>query len=65
MALVAAGVAMLAVTAGLRTAYVMDTPTGPTIVTLAAVLFTLATVVTQGWRLLRQRLQPASCHSGK
>ncbi|MBS3669725.1 metal ABC transporter permease [Vreelandella boliviensis] len=65
MAILAAGIAMLAVTAGLRTAYVMDTPTGPTIVTLAAVLFTMATVVTQGWRLLRQRLQPASCHSGK
>ncbi|MGP9766095.1 metal ABC transporter permease [Halomonas sp. AOP13-D3-9] len=57
MAIVAAGVAMLAVTAGLRTAYVMDTPTGPTIVTLAAALFTLATITTQGWRLFRQRIQ--------
>ena len=65
MALLAAGIAMLAVTSGLRAAYMMDTPTGPTIVTLAAVLFTLATVATQGWRLLRQRLQPASCHSDK
>lgn len=58
MAIAAAGVAMLSVTAGLKTAYVMDTPTGPTIVTLAAVLFTLATVLTQSWRLLRQHIQP-------
>jgi zinc transport system permease protein len=56
MALVAAGIASLAVTSGLKAAYYFDTPTGPTIVTLAAGLFALSTVVTQSFRYLSQRL---------
>ncbi len=56
MALVAASIASLAVTSGLKAAYYFDTPTGPTIVTLAAGLFALSTVVTQSFRYLSQRL---------
>ncbi|TVP50084.1 MAG: hypothetical protein EA345_05685 [Halomonas sp.] len=55
MALVAAAIATLSVTSGLRAAYFFDTPTGPTIVSLAAGLFLLSTIITQGWQYLRQR----------
>ncbi|MCG7589615.1 MULTISPECIES: zinc ABC transporter permease subunit ZnuB [Halomonadaceae] len=55
MALLAMGVAMLSVAGGLKSAYLLDTPTGPTIVSLAALLFMLSTLISQGWRLVRQR----------
>ncbi|WP_339118256.1 metal ABC transporter permease [Halomonas sp. BMC6] len=58
MAMVAVGVAMLAVVTGLKSAYLLDTPTGPTIVSLAALLFTLATLISHVWRVFRQRLAP-------
>ncbi|WP_447556611.1 metal ABC transporter permease [Vreelandella sp. EE22] len=51
MAVGATAVALIAVTGGLKAAYVADTPTGPTMVTLAAVLFLLATLASQGARL--------------
>ncbi|MEG3079892.1 metal ABC transporter permease [Halomonas sp. 5021] len=54
MALVAAGIASLAVTSGLKAAYLFDTPTGPTIVTLAAGFFLLSTIAMQGVRYLGQ-----------
>ncbi|WP_252109447.1 MULTISPECIES: metal ABC transporter permease [unclassified Halomonas] len=54
MAIGATGVALTAVTGGLKTAYLMDTPTGPTMVTLAAVLFLLATLISQGGRLAQR-----------
>lgn len=55
MALLAMGVAVLSVAGGLKSAYLLDTPTGPTIVSLAALLFMLSTLISQGWRLVRQR----------
>ena len=56
MALIAAAIAMAATTGGLRAAYTFDTPTGPTIVSLAALFFVLSTLASQGWqRLARQR----------
>ncbi|MCG7575711.1 MULTISPECIES: metal ABC transporter permease [unclassified Halomonas] len=55
MALLAMGVAMLSVAGGLKSAYLLDTPTGPTIVSLAALLFMLSTLISQGWRFVRQR----------
>ncbi|KFC51555.1 membrane protein [Halomonas sp. SUBG004] len=55
MALLAVGVAMLSVAGGLKSAYLLDTPTGPTIVSLAALLFMLSTLISQGWRFVRQR----------
>lgn len=55
MALIAMGVAMLSVAGGLKSAYLLDTPTGPTIVSLAALLFMLSTLISQGWRFVRQR----------
>ena len=58
MAMVAVGIAMLAVVTGLKSAYLLDTPTGPTIVSLAALLFTLATLMSHVWRVFRQRLAP-------
>lgn len=42
MAVMAALVAVVATTGGLRAAYVFDTPTGPTIVAVAAILFALS-----------------------
>lgn len=56
MALLAALVAMAATTGGLGAAYTFDTPTGPTIVSLAAAFFVISTLASQGWqRLARQR----------
>lgn len=55
MAVIAAGFSILAVSGGLKAAYLIDTPTGPTMVTLATVLFILATGVAQSWRFIRQR----------
>ena len=55
MALVAMCIATLAVTLGLRAAYYFDTPTGPTIVTLAAGFFALSTLGINAFRYLGQR----------
>ncbi|MGM0825822.1 MAG: metal ABC transporter permease [Pseudomonadota bacterium] len=51
MAFVAAGIGAVAATGGLQAAFWFDTPTGPTIVSLAAILFALSSLVT---RLLRK-----------
>ncbi|WP_299636492.1 metal ABC transporter permease [uncultured Ruegeria sp.] len=48
MALIAAGIGAFSAIAGLRAAYVFDTPAGPSIVCVAAVLFACLSVV--GWR---------------
>ncbi|WP_075880788.1 metal ABC transporter permease [Vreelandella massiliensis] len=56
MALLSAVIAMAATTGGLCAAYTFDTPTGPTMVSLAAVLFVIAMFVTQSWRFLCQHL---------
>ena len=45
MALIAAGVAIVSAWGGLRLSYSFDTPTGPTIVSVIAVLFGLSTIV--------------------
>ncbi|WAM52858.1 metal ABC transporter permease [Vreelandella venusta] len=55
MALVAMCIATLAVTLGLRAAYYFDTPTGPTIVTLAAGFFALSTLGINTFRYLGRR----------
>ncbi|MGP5307832.1 metal ABC transporter permease [Vreelandella alkaliphila] len=55
MALMAACIATLAVTLGLRAAYYFDTPTGPTIVTLAAGFFAFSTLGINAFRYLGQR----------
>lgn len=44
MAVIAVGIGCLSVLSGIRVSYVADTPTGPTIVTMAAVFFTCATL---------------------
>lgn len=48
MALIAAGIGAFSAIAGLRAAFVFDTPAGPSIVCVAAVLFACLSVV--GWR---------------
>ncbi|MBM9593576.1 metal ABC transporter permease [Roseitranquillus sediminis] len=45
MAAIASGVAMLSAWGGLRASYMLDTPTGPTIVCVVAVLFCLSTLI--------------------
>jgi zinc transport system permease protein len=52
MAFTAAGIGILSALAGLQLSFVFDTPTGPTIVCFAAVVFALASLVD----LLRQHL---------
>lgn len=44
MAILAAGIGIAAALVGLRVSYILDTPTGPTIVCVAAVLFALSSV---------------------
>jgi zinc transport system permease protein len=44
MAVIAAGLAALSALAGLQGSYMFDTPTGPTIVCMAAILFALSTL---------------------
>jgi zinc transport system permease protein len=48
MALFAAGIGALSAVAGLRAAYIFDTPAGPSIVCVAAVFFALLNLA--GWR---------------
>lgn len=48
MALIAAGIGALSAVAGLRAAYVLDTPAGPSIVCVAALIFACFSVF--GWR---------------
>jgi len=52
MAVLAVAVAIVAATGGLRAAYVLDTPTGPTIVAVAAILFALSSAASAGRRAL-------------
>lgn len=52
MVLVAAVIGAASTTGGLQAAYWLDTPTGPTIVSLAAVVFVLCSLVDLGRRLL-------------
>ncbi|ABE57554.1 metal ABC transporter permease [Chromohalobacter israelensis] len=52
MVVAAALVGMMAAVGGLQTAYWLDTPTGPTIVSLAAALFALAGLIANSRRLL-------------
>ncbi|TFH87737.1 hypothetical protein EQG41_06575 [Billgrantia azerbaijanica] len=52
MALLAAAIGAASTTGGLQAAYWLDTPTGPTIVSLAAILFALSSLVGH-WRPLR------------
>ncbi|UYF99522.1 metal ABC transporter permease [Halomonas sp. GD1P12] len=59
MAIGAVGVALAAVVGGLKTAYALDTPTGPTMVTLAAALFLAATLTSQGLRLAQRLMVSA------
>lgn len=47
MAIVATGLAVAASLAGLRASYVLDTPTGPTIVCVSALLFVLTSIVSR------------------
>jgi len=44
MALVAVAVAVISAVGGLRAAYLMDTPAGPSIVCVAAIIFTLSSL---------------------
>ncbi|ATG48090.1 hypothetical protein CEW89_11235 [Celeribacter ethanolicus] len=53
MALIATLIGMLAVLGGIQGAFTFDTPTGPTIVTVAALIFVLANLV----RLLRSQVK--------
>nr|WP_300311129.1 iron chelate uptake ABC transporter family permease subunit [Halomonas sp.] len=48
MALLAAAIGAISTTGGLQAAYWLDTPTGPTIVSLAAILFAVASLVGHG-----------------
>ncbi|MCL7931191.1 metal ABC transporter permease [Halomonas llamarensis] len=54
MALIAGGVATVAVAAGLKSAYVFDTPTGPTIVSVAALMFVLSSLLSWSYQWVRQ-----------
>ncbi len=45
MALIATGIGMVSVFGGIESAFVFDTPTGPTIVTVAALIFVVANLV--------------------
>ncbi|MEM7074250.1 MAG: metal ABC transporter permease [Pseudomonadota bacterium] len=53
MALLAGAIGAVSVVAGLRAAYILDTPAGPSIVCVAALLFVVLGVF--GWRDLRLR----------
>ncbi len=55
MALLASGVAVASAWSGLRVSYHFDTPTGPTIVCVVAVLFCLASLFSGARRLALQR----------
>ncbi|RYG92253.1 hypothetical protein EU803_07395 [Loktanella sp. IMCC34160] len=50
MALIAAGIGAGSALAGLQLSYLFDTPTGPTIVCVAAAVFLMASIVTMGRR---------------
>lgn len=52
MALIAAGIGALSAVAGLRAAYILDTPAGPSIVCVAALLFAALNMV--GWQSRKQ-----------
>jgi zinc transport system permease protein len=45
MALVAAGIGSVSALVGLRAAYIFDTPAGPSIVCVAAVIFVVLSIV--------------------
>lgn len=70
MALVAACLAVMASLSGLRASYLMDTPTGPTIVCISAILFLITNVVIRILPLISLRRDEireneATCSIGK
>ncbi len=56
MAVVAAGVAVCAGSTGLSASYLLDTPTGPTIVCVSALLFVMSNIVCKLLALCRAKL---------
>ncbi|PWQ93512.1 metal ABC transporter permease [Leucothrix arctica] len=52
MAIVAAGIGAFCGLAGLQSSYYFDTPTGPTIVCVCALLFVITTIVARAYRVL-------------
>ncbi len=56
MAVTAVAIGCLSVLCGIRVSYIADTPTGPTIVSLAAVFFVLATLFTTLVQKRRKRI---------
>ena len=55
MAIIAAFLAVIAGLGGLRTSFVFDTPTGPTIVCVSACLFLLTNAAFKGWQFFRSQ----------
>ena len=51
MALIAAAIGCIAIVAGLRTAWLLDTPAGPSIVCIAVIIFAMSSIV-GAWRQL-------------